>query len=306
MIIPFLLFSIGTVLLLKGADLTVEGAEGLASRIGVPAAFIGLTIVAFGTSLPELVVTSESFRDGDFGIGTGNIIGSNISNIALILGLCAFLVPSSFLMKPQRQRFLLHSALMLIATAVFFFVCQRNVLDVLSGIILLALFAAIVITIWRSGNTTENIAIHDPKYSLIFTIGGLAAVVVGAHILLMGAVEIATLFCIPPVVIGLSMVALGTSLPEMATTVVAAYRNSPGVAIGNILGSNIFNLLFVMGVNALFIAIPTPDLVTIWPMLLFSVAMLPLFLGKKTLTRAWGALLMGGYFAYILTLFWKW
>jgi len=303
-IIALILFSVGLVLLLKGADLTVEGAEGIASRMGISATFIGLTVVAFGTSLPELVVTSEAFRAGNFGIGTGNIIGSNISNIALVLGLYAVLAPVAFRTQPQGQRFLLHTALMLIATATFALLCGRSALDLLSGIVMLALFAALLIILWRSGIVMERTAGKDSPYCLLFTIGGLAAVIIGAHLLLTGAVEIAALFAIPPVVIGLSMVAVGTSLPELATTVVAAYRNRPGIAIGNIIGSNIFNLLFVMGLNALFVTIPSPDLVTLGPMLLFSLAILPLFSGRITLTRAWGVLLMAGYLAYILALYW--
>ncbi|HNQ29245.1 MAG TPA: calcium/sodium antiporter [Methanolinea sp.] len=304
MIIPLILFSAGLVLLLKGADLTVEGAEGIASRLGISATFIGLTVVAFGTSLPELVVTSEAFRAGNFGIGTGNIIGSNISNIALILGLYAVLAPPAFRVHLSRQRFMLHTALMLSATVAFALLCWRSVLDLLSGIVMLALFAALVVILWRSGHVMERAAEKDSPYSLLFTIGGLAAVIIGAHLLLTGAVEIAALFAIPPVVIGLSMVAVGTSLPELATTVVAAYRNRPGIAIGNIIGSNIFNLLFVMGINALFIPIPPPEMVTIGPLLLFSMAILPLFSGKMTVTRAWGALLVGGYLVYILSLYW--
>ncbi|OPY36136.1 MAG: putative membrane protein [Methanoregulaceae archaeon PtaU1.Bin059] len=304
MIIALILFSVGLVLLLKGADLTVEGAEGIASRMGISATFIGLTIVAFGTSLPELVVTSEAFREGNFGIGTGNIIGSNISNIALVLGLYAVLAPYAFRTQPPGQRFLLHIALMLIATATFALLCWRSVLDLLSGIVMLALFTALLVILWRSGQAMERTAGKDSPYFLLFTIGGLAAVIIGAHLLLTGAVEIAALFAIPPVVIGLSMVAVGTSLPELATTVVAAYRNRPGIAIGNIIGSNIFNLLFVMGLNALFNPIPSPDMVTVAPMLLFSLAILPLFSGRIAVTRAWGTLLVMGYLAYILALYW--
>ncbi len=306
MIIPLLLFTVGLILLLKGADLTVEGAEGIASRIGVSSTFIGLTVVAFGTSLPELVVTSEAFRLGNFGIGTGNIIGSNISNIALVLGLYAVLVPATFRTQPPKQRFLLHTALMLIATAAFTVLCWRSVLDFISGVVMLALFSALVVILWRSGQGIERAAAKESRYPLLFTVGGLAAVIIGAHLLLSGAVEIATLFHIPPVVIGLSMVAVGTSLPELATTVVAAYRNRPGIAIGNVIGSNIFNLLFVMGVNALFIPIPSPDMATIGPMLIFTAAILLLFFGKNAVTRVWGGLLVGGYLVYILALYWMW
>ncbi len=304
MIIPLLLFSAGLLLLVKGADLTVEGAEGIASRMGVSATFIGLTVVAFGTSLPELVVTSEAFRGANFSIGMGNIIGSNIANIALILGLYAFLQPEVCGMHTSRQRFLQQIGLVILATVVFLFLSVRGVFDILSGIILLALFTGILVVFWKSGSVIERSPPGDSRYPLLFTIAGLATVIIGAHLLLTGAVEIAELFSIPPVVIGLSMVAVGTSLPELATSLVAAYRNSPGIAVGNILGSNIFNLLFILGLNALFVPIPSPDLVILWPLLLFTLAILPLFSGRRVITRVWGAVLVCSYLVYLFTLYW--
>jgi len=304
MIIPLLFFGAGLVLLLKGADMTVDGARGLASRIGVSATFIGLTVIAFGTSLPELVVTSEAFREGNFGIGMGDIIGSNIANIALILGLYYLLQPGAERVQPPRQKFLLYTLLMLLATGVFILLAARGTYDILSGIVLLALFTAVLVILWRAGSIPEHCPPQHSRYPLIFTITGLAAVIIGAHLLLTGAVEIAQLFSIPSVVIGLSMIAVGTSLPELATTIVAAYRKSPGIAVGNILGSNIFNILFILGLNVLFIPVPSPDIASVAFLLIFSLAILPLFSGKRIITRIWGAMLVCGYLAYILSLYW--
>lgn len=304
MMIPLLLFAVGLVLLLKGADITVEGARGLASRFGISPAFIGLTVVAFGTSLPELVVTSEAFRGGNFEIGMGNIIGSNIANIALILGLYGLLQPGSGGAYSQKRGSLQQIILMLLATGSFVLLAWRGTYDIFSGIFMLALFAAILVMLWRTGNIMEMSSPEHSRYPLLFTFAGIAAVIIGAHLLLIGVVEIAEIFSIPPVVIGLSMVAIGTSLPELATSIVAAYRNSPGIAVGNILGSNIFNLLFVLGLNALFIPISSPDPESIGLLLLFTVAILPLFSGRQMVTRIWGGLLVCGYLLYIISLYW--
>lgn len=304
MIIPLLLFAIGLILLLKGADITVGGARSLASRFGISPALIGLTVVAFGTSLPELVVTSEAFRGGNFDIGMGNLIGSNIANIALILGLYGLLQPGSAGNYSRQRGFLYYTALMLLATATFVLLSLRGTFDIFSGILMLTLFSIILVLLWRTGNIMEMSSPEQSRYPLLFTAVGIAAVIIGAHLLLTGVVEIAEIFSIPPVVIGLSMIAIGTSLPELATTIVAAYRNSPGIAVGNILGSNIFNLLFVLGLNALFIPIPSPEPKSISLLLLITIAILPLFSSRRLVTRIWGAVLVCAYLGYIVSLYW--
>lgn len=304
MIIPLLLFAIGLILLLKGADITVGGARSLASRFGISPALIGLTVVAFGTSLPELVVTSEAFRGGNFDIGMGNLIGSNIANIALILGLYGLLQPGSAGNYSRQRGFLYYTALMLLATATFVLLSLKGTFDIFSGILMLTLFSIILVLLWRTGNIMEMSSPEQSRYPLLFTAVGIAAVIIGAHLLLTGVVEIAEIFSIPPVVIGLSMIAIGTSLPELATTIVAAYRNSPGIAVGNILGSNIFNLLFVLGLNALFIPIPSPEPKSISLLLLITIAILPLFSSRRLVARIWGAVLVCSYLGYIISLYW--
>lgn len=304
MIIPLLLFAIGLILLLKGADITVGGARSLASRFGISPALIGLTVVAFGTSLPELVVTSEAFRGGNFDIGMGNLIGSNIANIALILGLYGLLQPGSAGNYSRQRGFIYFTALMLLATATFVLLSLKGTFDIFSGILMLTLFSIILVLLWRTGNIMEMSSPEQSRYPLLFTAVGIAAVIIGAHLLLTGVVEIAEIFSIPPVVIGLSMIAIGTSLPELATTIVAAYRNSPGIAVGNILGSNIFNLLFVLGLNALFIPIPSPEPKSVSLLLLITIAILPLFSSRRLVARIWGAVLVCSYLGYIISLYW--
>ncbi len=304
MIIPLLLFAIGLILLLKGADITVGGARSLASRFGISPALIGLTVVAFGTSLPELVVTSEAFRGGNFDIGMGNLIGSNIANIALILGLYGLIQPGTAGSYSRQRGFIYFTALMLLATATFVLLSLKGTFDIFSGILMLTLFSIILVLLWRTGNIMEMSSPEQSRYPLLFTAVGIAAVIIGAHLLLTGVVEIAEIFSIPPVVIGLSMIAIGTSLPELATTIVAAYRNSPGIAVGNILGSNIFNLLFVLGLNALFIPIPSPEPKSISLLLLITIAILPLFSSRRLVARIWGAVLVCSYLGYIISLYW--
>jgi cation:H+ antiporter len=303
MIVPIILFVIGLVLLLKGGSFTVRGAEGLALRLGVAPATIGFTIVAFGTSLPELVVTTEAFSRGEAGIGFGNIVGSNIANIGLILGLIALLRLLSCSTSPSSRKNSSMSILMvLLGTAVFVLFSLRGVLDTLSGVVFLGLFSLILFSTWKSGPEPDPPG--DPAARpLLLTIAGLASVIIGSHLLLTGAVEIALAFSISPLVIGLSLVAVGTSLPELATSLVAAMKNSQGIALGNVLGSNIFNLLFIRGINSLATSIPIPDQGSLIALSLFTAGLVPFLLWRPAITRIAGGALLGAYILYITLLF---
>ena len=303
MIVPLILFIIGLILLLKGASVAVRGAEGLAIRLGVAPATIGFTVIAFGTSLPELVVTTEAFSRGDIGIGIGNIIGSNIANIGLILGLIALFQPVVCCTTSPRKNLIRTTFMVLAATAVFILFAMRGALDTISGIVFLAMFCGILFSLWRSARGADPPSDEPAPYPLLLTGAGLAAVIIGAHLLLTGAVEIALAFSISPLVIGLSMVAIGTSLPELATSVVAVMKKSPGVAMGNVLGSNIFNLLFVGGINSLGRTIPIPDLQILAVLSLFTLGLIPLLSVRPAIVRIAGGALLFGYIVYIVLLF---
>jgi cation:H+ antiporter len=303
MIVPLILFVIGLAFLLKGASIAVRGAEGLATRLGVAPATIGFTVIAFGTSLPELVVTTEAFSRGNAGIGFGNIVGSNIANIGLILGLVALFLPATCCNTPSRNYVVRTSLMVLGATAVFVLFSLRGILDAIAGIVFLGMFCAILVSLWRSGPAADPPSDEPSPYPLLLTGAGLAAVIIGAHLLLTGAVEIAAAFSISPLVIGLSMVAIGTSLPELATSVVAAVKKSPGVAMGNVLGSNIFNLLFIGGINSLGTTIPIPNHGSLAVLSLFTLGLVPLLSGRPGITRIAGAALLSGYVLYIALLF---
>ena len=260
----------------------------------------GSRLVAFGTSLPELVVTSEAFRRGNYAIGTGNIIGSTIANIGLILGIVGLLMPSVCTVPASRLRLLENALLTLAATLIFVLFAVRGFFDFLSGMVFLVIFALILYRMLIHNAEMVSSSTTSIRYPLLVTIAGLAMVVIGAELLLAGAETIATILSIPPLVIGLSMVAVGTSLPELATSVVAAIQKSPGISIGNILGSNSFNLLFVIGLNSLFFTIPVPEMKDSIVMTVFTMAIFVLFIRKICETRVWGIMLLGAYLVYIL------
>jgi len=290
MLIQLLLFTVGLLLLVKGADYFVEGGSGLAARYGVSQATIGFTIIAFGTSLPEFVVSINAIASGNEGIALGNVLGSNIANIALVLALCAIIQPAVFYMAKETRRGLFYETFFMItATVIFALLALRGVLDFISGIILLTSFFLILWYLWTKSHGNIDIA---------YTIGGLIAVAIGSQLLLDSAVTIAEFFGIPSFIIGLSIVAIGTSLPELATSLVAIIKGNAGISIGNILGSNIFNLLLVMGTGTLIRPVSIPAFSDIIVTGLFSLAVIPFLMNKNRLTRCWGVLLLVAYFVY--------
>ena len=297
------MFFIGLILLVKGADFLVRGAESLAVRIGVSPTTIGLTVVAFGTSLPELVVSTEAFWLGDFAIGTGNLVGSNIVNIGLVLALGYLIMPANGSLTESRSRLLVNALFTLGSALVFALLSLRGFFDGLSGIIFLVIFSGLLFLMWRSDEEPDLPSDSHTRHPLALTVAGLAMVFLGAHLLLSGAVEIAEIFAVPQAVIGLSLVAVGTALPELATTIVAAVKKSHGVAVGNLLGSNIFNLLFILGINSLFFTIPAADPKDTLVMIGFTLAIFPFFIRNNRVRQIWGGLILGAYLLYILLLY---
>ncbi len=254
-----LLVLFGLVLLILGATWLVEGASSIAKRLGVSALTIGLTVVAFGTSAPELSVNLISAISGNSDIAMGNILGSNIFNTFMILGLAAIVKPVGVQKSTVKVEipFFLLSALMLtvMANGVWFDKAQLNLISRSSGLLLLLLFGVFMYYNFLTGK-------EDPKkdapevesrrlwLSILMVIGGLGLLVGGGKLIVTGAVNMATKLGVSQSIIGLTIVAAGTSLPELATSVVAAYRNKPDIAIGNVVGSNIFNILLILGTTA--------------------------------------------------------
>ncbi len=315
------LFLVGLVLLMAGGEVLVRGASRLAGAVGISPLVIGLTVVAFSTSAPELAVTVQSAVSGNPDIAIGNIVGSNIANILLILGLSAMVLP---LVVAQK---LIHFdiPLMIGVSALLLLLGLDGTISRLEGIVLIALLITYVVVVVRQSRresraVKEEYAAAFPSeaepdsgpvppwwQNLLLVIVGVAMLVVGAGWLVDGAVVAAQALGVDELVIGLTIVAVGTSLPEIATSIIASVRGERDIAAGNVIGSNIFNILSVAG----FTAIVAADGVPVAPaalsfdipvMIAASVACLPIaFIGKR-INRWQGGLFVGYYIAYTLYL----
>jgi cation:H+ antiporter len=293
----------GALLLFKGADFFVDGAEGIALHYNISPTTIGLTVVAFGTSLPEFLVSLEATLSGNPGIAMGNVVGSNIANIGLILGLSAVLAPAVIRDTPARGELYRITLFMISATFLFALLTLRGVFDYISGVILLIAFVGIMLLLWRGRTVLELRERPRGRQPVLVTALGLGMVILGANLLLLGAEEIAVRFGIPSIVIGLTIVAMGTSLPELATSMVAALKGSHGISIGNIVGSNIFNLLFILGSASLVGALPSSNPVNTLVLIGFSFAILPFLFRASKFNRVWGTVVFILYWIYLLLVY---
>lgn len=298
----YLILVFGLVGLFVGGDWLVKGASGIALRFGVAPMVIGLTVVGFGTSTPELLVSLNAALGGQPGIAIGNVIGSNIANILLILGLAAIIAPLSIPFSQIRQDLFWMAGAALILPVLFW----SGSVGLPEGIVMLAALAAyLVISLRGAGQQDDDlpIGLNLPR-SLGFALIGLVAVMVGAHYLVQSATQIARTFGISEAMIGLSIVAVGTSLPELATTLVAVMRGQRDIAIGNVIGSNIFNILGILGITAIVTPIPLdPRFLRIDTPLVIAVTLcllLVLWL-KGGLNRTTGAIMLLAYGAYMVT-----
>lgn len=260
---------VGIVAVLWGADRFTDGAGALARRMNVPQIVIGLTIVAFGTSMPELCISLMSALKGSAGLAVGNIVGSNIFNALAIVG-CAALVAPISVRKPTVRKDIPFAVGASALLTCILLVCDG--LPRTGGVLLLfgfVLFMIYTLRLAREGQTEPEEGTHDKTYSVvkcsILIVVGLACLVVGSHVFVDGATNIALQLHVSESVIGLTIVACGTSLPELATSVVAARKGQSGIAIGNVIGSNVFNVLMILGITGLICPLPTmgvavPDL----------------------------------------------
>ena len=257
LVLAFLLLVAGFVLLVKGADFFVDGAAGIARRFGIPQLVIGLTIVAMGTSAPEAAVSITSALKGNAGITVGNVVGSNILNILIILGLASIIVPIA-VQKSTRN---IEIPFMIAISVVFLlFGYTDNKIVLWEGILLWVAFIGYLLYLLRMAKNNKEENDEEEKQlslpmQLLAVVGGAAAIVFGSDCAVDGATEIAQFFGLSDRIIGLTIVALGTSLPELVTSVTAAKKGNADIAIGNIVGSNIFNILFVVGTSALIIPV---------------------------------------------------
>jgi cation:H+ antiporter len=293
-------FVVGILLLVKGADFFVGGGSGLAVRYRVSPALIGFTVIAFGTSLPELVVNLQAAAAAEPDLALGNIVGSTVANIALVLAVVAVANPEALQEGAHGMR---QVAVMLAAVVAFALLALRGVFDLPAGITMLGAFALAIAVLWRQGVATEETFESRGIRDVLLTGGGLVAVILGSWLLVESATRIAVAFGISPFVIGVSMVAVGTSLPELATSLTAAVRGAGAISVGNIVGSNTFNVLFVMGCAAIVLPIPVGSYADILVMLGFVVAILPFFSSRVQVRRGWGFVMLLAYAGYIGLLF---
>ncbi|MGE0255757.1 MAG: calcium/sodium antiporter [Alphaproteobacteria bacterium] len=306
----------GLVLLLGGGEFLVRGSVAVATRLGVSPLLIGLTLVGFGTSTPELVASVEAALIGAPGIAVGNVVGSNIANVLLIMGVAAVLLP----MATTRAAFTRDGAVLVGATLVMVGIVLGGSLERWGGAVLLVLLAAYsgyaYLTERGGGPAAELHAAEVAEVAVPRTLslgaaaalalGGIAGVVLGASLLVDSAIVIARDLGLSEAVIGLTLVAVGTSLPELATAVMAALRRHGDVALGNVVGSNIFNILGIAGVTALVKPIPIPAEIVrfdVWVMLAAALLLVVFAVSGWRITRREGAVLLAGYVAYLVVQF---
>lgn len=312
-LINLVLLVVGFVLLIKGADYFVEGASKIADKLGIPQLVIGLTIVAFGTSAPEAAISISSAIKGNTGIAIGNIIGSNIMNILLILGITSCIT----VLKVAKSTVYYEIPFVIFITTVLVVIGgTQGKLGFISGIILWALFILFFVYLIKMAKSGKSDGIveegeaydgkKDSMIKLIFiTLAGMAAIVIGSDLTVDGATEIAKILGISDRIIGLTIVAFGTSLPELITSVTAGIKGKADIAIGNIVGSNIFNILFVLGTTSLIKSVPYSMNFVIDGIVAIAAAV-SLLLGvvrKKQLGRMAGIIMLiayAGYFAYLI------
>lgn len=312
----YLFIIIGFILLIKGADCLVDGASSIAKRFRISDLAIGLTIVAFGTSAPELVVNIFASLQNNSGIAIGNILGSNIVNIFMILGIASIIYP----LKVTEGTVWKEIPLSLLAAVILGVTANDALIDGgefsgltrIDGIVFWAFFLVFMyytFGIAKNGNNSESVdksKIFGAGKSVLYIIAGIASLFVGGKFVVDGAVQIAQSFGVSELLIGLTIVAIGTSLPELATSVMAALKKNSDIAVGNIVGSNIFNIFFILGTSAIinpvqFNVVSNVDIMmTVSASFLLFIAM---FVGKKHILERWqGITFVAIYVLYILFL----
>lgn len=300
--LQFVLLALGFVMLGKGADWFVEGAAGIAMRFGIPQLVIGLTIVAMGTSAPEAAVSIAAAVKGNADITIGNIVGSNILNILIILGLAASIVPIAVARSTVR----IEIPFMIAVTALLFYQGRDGSISLADGGVLMVAFAVYMMYLYTMAmKSNVDSDLEEPGLPLgrclLGAVGGLALIITGSNVTVGAATSIATYAGLSERFIGLTIVALGTSLPELFTSVAAARRGNADIAIGNIVGSNIFNILFVVGLSSLIIDIPFASAFNFDTYVALGAAVLLWLCVLRTqrLQRWAGALMLVCYVAYL-------
>lgn len=310
MLVDLLLIAVGLAALTYGADKLVSGSASIALRLGVSPLLIGITVVAFGTSAPELIVSINAALSGNGGISVGNVVGSNIANIGLILGLASLITPMTVHYSLIRRDIPIMIGISLVSGWFIFGseVSRLEGLFLFSGLIAF-LYASVK---WaKSDKPDAGLALElelpvkagdlTPATAWTFVVSGLVLLGAGSELLVRGAVSIAEDLGMTQTLIGLTIVAIGTSLPELATSITAALKGESDIAVGNVVGSNIFNALGILGISAMIRPLPTAtfSLVDLGVMLAFTILMLPMARNDSRILRWEGFVLLAGYVGYL-------
>ncbi|UKV14129.1 calcium/sodium antiporter [Thalassospiraceae bacterium SW-3-3] len=305
----YLMLLAGLAGLFFGGEALVRGSVGIAQRLAMPPLLIGLTVVGFGTSTPELLVSVDAALRGVSDIALGNVVGSNIANILLIVGVSALVWP----IRVSGDTLKRDTAVMMAAAIILVPIFAFGMMGRVAGGILFVSLVAYLVFAYRQSRNAPNAAVADEGdlpvparglwLSLIWVIGGLVALMFGARFMVDGAVTIARTFGVSEAFIGLTVVAVGTSLPELATSLIAAFRKQSEIAIGNIVGSNIFNILGILGLTAIIAPIPVASrfLTFDLPIMIAASLVLTLLLRRQTVGRGIGIVMLVAYAGYVLT-----
>jgi cation:H+ antiporter len=309
MFIHWLSLACSLVLLYFGAEGLVRGSASLALRLGLTPLVVGLTVVAMGTSMPEVMVSVKAALAGSGDLAVGNVVGSNIFNIGVILGLSALLSP----MKAQFQLLKIDAPIMVAVSLGLVALLWGGRIGRVEGAFLIGgLIVYVAGNIWMARRTATKVVEKEfadgvPAQSgsvfldLLFILGGLGILVIGARLLTDNSVAIARSFGVSEAVIGLTIVAAGTSVPELAASIVAAIKKEPDIALGNVIGSNIFNVIGILGIASLVAPLAAPEIsrFDLWAMVAIAAALVPMLWTGLRISRAEGAVLFSAYFAYV-------
>ena len=311
----YILLLIGFVLVIKGADFAVSGGSGIAGHFRISPVIIGLTVIAFGTSLPEAAVSVTGSITGQSGIAVGNVLGSNLFNLLMVGGVSAMLQPMKVdrvLLKRDFPVSLLAVLFVVVLSAKAFFTGQESfTINRIGGIVLLVVFAAFMGLLFAEAKKDRASAEEAPEaerslpMNFLFTVGGLIGIVIGSDLVVDSATEIAYSFGLSETFVGLTIVSVGTSLPELVTSMVAAKKGSNEIALGNIVGSNIFNLLLVLGLAAAIAPVTVPSYLFVDCILLTAVTLLAMFFcrSEHLFSRKEGILFFLIYLFYFACIF---
>ena len=303
MALDIILLLVGFVLLIKGADFFVDGSSSIARHIGIPAFVVGLTIVAMGTSAPEAAVSITAGIAGSNELAISNVIGSNIFNLLMVAGTCAIIKPykvEEVMLKRDFPVNVIISALLIVMMVIGNVLGYINGIVLLVGIVLYVLFVVLKAVKHREKDNDEEIKKINPVLSVVLIIIGLAMIIFGGDMVVDNATDIALKLGWSETFVGLTIVAIGTSLPELVTSIVAARKGESGLALGNVIGSNIFNILFILGLSSSITAIPvdTQAIINAIIMLVITALVYVACLIKKGMGRLVGSLCVLGYVAY--------